>query len=65
MYKKDARFHYGIKKHTFGDGYMYDCWVVGDDYLPLKYVYRQSAEFISNELQKKNKHVRYYVVRYD
>lgn len=65
MLKKDARFHYGIKKHTCGDGYMYDCLVCGKDYQPLKYIYRQSAEFISNELQKKNKHVKYYVVRLD
>lgn len=65
MYKKDAKYHYGIKKHTCGDGYMYDCWVVGDDYLPLKYIYRQSAEFVCNELQRKTNDYKFYVARYD
>lgn len=65
MYKKNAKYHYGIKKHTRGDGYMYDCWVVGDDYLPLKYIYRQSAEYVCNELQKKTNDYKFYVVRYD
>lgn len=65
MYKKDARHHYGIKKHTYGDGYMYDCWVLGPNCLPLKYIYRESAEYKCNELQKKTNKYKYYVVRYD
>lgn len=65
MLKKNTRFHYGIKKHTCGTSYNEDCWVLDDNYRPLKYVYRQSAEFISNELQKENKHVKYYVARCD
>lgn len=65
MLKQDARYHYGIKKHTCGDGYMYDCWVVGDDYLPLKYIYRQSAEYVCNELQKKTNDYKFYVARFE
>lgn len=65
MYKKDAKHHYGIKKYTCGDGYMYDCWVLGPNCLPLKYIYRESAEYKCNELQKKTNKYKYYVVRYD
>lgn len=65
MFKKDAKYHYGIKKHTCGDGYMYDCWVLGPNGLPLVYIYRQSAEFVCNELQKKTNDYKFYVVRYD
>ena len=65
MLKQYVKHHYGIKKHTCGDGYMYDCWVVGDDYLPLKYIYRQSAEYICNELQKKTNDYKFYVARFD
>ena len=66
MYKKDARYHYGIKKHTKGDGYDYDCWVLGSDYLPLKYIYRASADFICSELTKAHSgRIKFYVARYD
>ena len=65
MYKKDAKYHYGIKKHTCGDGYMNDCWVLGPNCLPLKYIYRESAEYMCEQLQKKNTKCKYYVVRYD
>lgn len=65
MYKKNAKYHYGIKKHTCGDGYMYDCWVLGSNGIPLSYIYRQSAEFVCNELQKKTNDYKFYVVRCD
>lgn len=65
MLKQYAKYHYGIKKHTCGTSYSEDCRVLDDNYRPLRYLYRQSAEFISNELQKKNKHVKYYVARYE
>ena len=65
MFKKDAKHHYGIKKHTCGGSYMYDCRVLGNDYLPLKYIHRQSAEFVCSQLQKKTNDYKFYVVRYD
>ena len=66
MYKKDARYHYGIKKHIKGDGYQYDCWVLGSDYLPLKYIYRASASFMCNELNNAHRgRIKFYVARYD
>ena len=66
MYKKDARYHYGIKKHIKGDGYEYDCWVLGSDYLPLKYIYRARASFMCNELNKAHRgRIKFYVARYD
>lgn len=65
MLKKDARFHYGIKKHVCGTAYRDDYWVTGDDYRPLTFIYKQSADFICNEYQKKDKHSKYYVARLD
>lgn len=66
MLKKDAHYHYGIKKHTKGDGYDSDCWVLGADYLPLKYIYRASADFICSELTKAHSgRVKFYVARCD
>lgn len=65
MFKKNAIYHYGIKKHTCGTGYDLDCWVLNKDYQPLKYIYRQSAEFMCNELQKTNTICKYYVARLD
>ena len=32
MLKKDARYHYGIKKHICGTDYRDDFWVTGDDF---------------------------------
>lgn len=65
MLKKDARIHYGIKKHTIGDGYMYDCWVLGPNCLPLTYIYKASANYMCEQLQKNNRKCKYYVVRFD
>ena len=65
MYKKDARFHYGIKKHICGDGYMYDCWVLGPNCLPLIFIYKASANYMCEQLQKNNTKCKFYVVRYD
>ena len=65
MLKKDARYHYGIKKHICGTAYKDDFWVEGDDYRPLSFIYRQSAEFICNEFQKNSIDSKYYVARLD
>ena len=66
MLKKDARYLYGIKRHTKGDGYDYDCWVLDDKYMPLKYIYRASATFMCDELNKAHRgRVKFYVVRCD
>ena len=65
MFKKDVKYHYGIKKHICGTAYEHDCWVLDLDYQPLKYIYKPSAEFICNELQKRSKDSKYYVVRCD
>lgn len=66
MYKKDARYHYGIKKHIKGDGYDRDCWVLNESYRPLKYIYRASADYMCSELNKAHSgRVKFYVARYD
>lgn len=66
MLKKDAHYHYGIKRHTKGDGYDYDCWVLDDKYRPLKYIYRASANFMCEELNKAHRgRVKFYVARCD
>ena len=65
MLKKDARYHYGIKKHICGTAYRNDFWVTGDGYRPLSFIYRQSAEHICNGFQKIDKHSKYYVARLD
>ena len=66
MLKKDARYHYGIKRHTKGDGYDYDSWVLDEKYKPLKYIYRASADFMCSELNKAHRgRVKFYVVRCD
>ena len=65
MYKKDARYHYGIKKHICGTAYANDFFVTDEKMKPLSYIYKDSANFICNELQKKDAHSRYYVVRLD
>ena len=66
MHKKDARYYYGIKKHIKGTWYEEDCWVLGENYLPLKYVYRASANFMCEELNKAHRgRVKFYVVRYN
>lgn len=66
MYKKDARYHYGIKKHIKGTWRDEDCWVLGENYLPVKYIYRASANFICEELNKAHRgRVNFYVARCD
>ena len=66
MLKQNAKYHYGIKKHTKGDAYEYDCWVLDADYRPLKYIYRASADYMCNQLNKAHSgRVKFYVVRYD
>ena len=66
MLKKDARYHYGIKKHIKGAWHEEDCWELGDNYLPLKYIYRASADFICEELNKAHRgRVKFYVARCD
>ena len=66
MYKKDALYHYGIKKHIKGDGYDHDCWVLSESYRPLKYIYRASADYMCGELNRAHSgRVKFYVARYD
>lgn len=66
MFKKDARYHYGIKKHIKGRGYDTDCWVLNDKYMPVKYIYRASANFMCEELNKAHSgRLKFYVARYD
>ena len=66
MLKKDARYHYGIMKHTKGSGYDKDCLVLGPDYMPLRYIYRASADHICSELNKAHSNrLKFYVVRCD
>lgn len=66
MFKKDARYHYGIKKHIKGTFHDDDCWVLGKNYLPLKYIYRGSADFMCEELNKAHSgRVKFYVARCD
>ena len=66
MLKKDARYHYGIKKHIKGDGYDHDCWVLDEKYFPLKYIYRASADYMCSELNRVHSgRVKFYVARYD
>ena len=49
-----------------GDGYDYDCWVLDDKYMPLRYIYRASANFMCSELNKAHRgRVKFYVVRCD
>ena len=66
MYKKDAIYHYGIKKHTYGDSYENDCWVLDSDYRPLNYIYKASAIYMRDQLNKIHYgRAKFYVVRYD
>lgn len=66
MLKQYAKYHYGIKKHTKGDAYEYDCLVLDVNYLPLKYIYRASADYMCDQLNKAHSgRVKFYVVRYD
>lgn len=66
MLKKDARYHYGIKKHIKGRGYDTDCWVLDEKYMPVKYIYRASANFMCEELNKAHSgRLKFYVARYD
>ena len=66
MLKKDARYHYGIKKLIKGRGYDTDCWVLNDKYMPVKYIYRASASFMCEELNKAHSgRLKFYVVRCD
>lgn len=65
MLKQNAKHHYGIKKHTCGDGYMYDCWILGPNCLPLTFIYKASANYMCEQLQKNNTKCKFYVVRYD
>lgn len=66
MLKKDARYHYGIKKHIKGTGYDNDCWVLNEKYLPLLYIYKASANYMCDQLnQAHSGRMKFYVVRYD
>lgn len=66
MLKQNAKYHYGIKKHTKGDGYMYDCWVLDANHIPLKYIYRASANYMCDQLNKAHSgRVKFYVARYE
>lgn len=66
MLKQYAKYHYGIKKHTKGDGYMDDCWVLDANYRPLKYIYKASADYMCEQLNKAHSgRVEFYVERYD
>ena len=65
MLKQNAKYHYGIKKHICGTAYANDFFVGNENMKPLSYIYKDSANFICNELQKKDTHSRYYVVRLD
>lgn len=66
MLKKNARYHYGIKKHIKGDAYNNDCYVLDENYKILKYVYRASANFMCEQLNEAHSgRCKFYVVRYD
>ena len=66
MLKQYAKYHYGIKKHTKGDGCDYDCWVLDANYRPLKYIYLASANYMCDQLNKAHSgRVKFYVVRYE
>ena len=64
MLKQYAKYHYGIKKHTKGDIYVNDCWVLGPNYKPLKYIYKSSANYMCEQLnQTHSGRVKFYVAR--
>lgn len=66
MLKQYAKYHYGIKKHIKGDGYNNDCRVLDANYKPLKYIYKASANYMCEQLNKAHSgRVKFYVVRYD
>ena len=65
MLKRDALYHYGIKKHIWGEAHMSDCWVLGPNCLPLTFIYKASANYMCEQLQKNNTKCKFYVVRYD
>lgn len=66
MLKQYAKYHYGIKKHIKGTGYDNDCWVLDSNYRPLKYIYRASANYMCEQLNKVySGGLKFYVVRYD
>ena len=66
MLKQYAKYHYRIKKHTKGDGYANDCWVLDANYKPLKYIYKASADYMCWQLNKAHSgRIKFYVVRYD
>lgn len=67
MLKQYAKYHYGIKKCIEGDGcYAHDGWVLDENYRPLKYIYRASANYICDQLNKAHSgRVKFYVARFD
>lgn len=65
MLLKAAKYHWGIKKHICGTAYVNDFFVFDSDFKPLAYVYKESANFMCNELQKKDNKSKYYVARLD
>ena len=52
MLKSEARFHYGIMKHIKGQFHADDCLVLGENYLPLSYIYKASADYMCDQLNK-------------
>lgn len=66
MYKKDARFHYGIMCHKKGERYADDYLVTNEKYQPLKYIYRASANYMADQLTKAHSgRCKFTVVRLD
>lgn len=65
MLKKDARFHYGILKHRLGDKYENDCLMLSDDYKPISFIYRESAQYQMECYKKKYPNCTFKIVRLD
>lgn len=65
MYKKDAKYHYGIKKHICGTAYENDFFVVNENMKTLSFIYKASATYMCSVLQQNDVNAKYYVARLD
>ena len=52
MFKKDAKYHYGIKKHICGTAYANDFFVVNENMKTLSFIYKASANYMCSVLQQ-------------
>lgn len=64
MYKNDMPPRYGIKKHIKGSFYDEDCLVIDEHYHVLSYIYKESANYMCEQLNKAHSgRIKFYVVR--